>query len=109
MIMMGTKAIVLLMGYFLVEASELDYDGRYNILLEQKFPNTGHMVSLRADELGPFKEGAVVKVNVVSDCNAVGEIVEGNGKSGSPYAPEYDWIYTRNTYICNAIEWEIVK
>lgn len=104
---MGTKAVVLLMGYFMVEAVELDYDGRYNVLLEQRLPNTGHLVSLRSDKPGPFIEGKVVTVDVVADCNAVGELREGEGKMGSSWRAEDDWYWYATNYVCNAIEWKI--
>ena len=99
---------LLLVGYFIIKFIDLDYDGKYNVLLEQD--RTGNLVSYRQESVS-FKEGEMIRLRIDAECDKtkVGEVLEGNGKRGSPWATEDDWYLNRMTYICNAEKVEILN
>lgn len=93
---------LVLTGIWFVMFVNLDYDNKYNILLEQRSPNSGNMVSIRVDK-SEYKEGSYIEATIKAECNKVQEVVEGEGKVGSPWRAKDDWVWTRSPYICNGI------
>lgn len=93
---------LILTGLFLVKFVDVDGPTK-NILLEQIYPNTGNMVAWWDKDFS-HKEGDQVEFSIKAECTRVYEILEGNGKRGSPWAAEDDWYLNRRPYICNAEE-----
>ena len=100
---------LVMLGYFLVMFIDLDYDGKYNILLEEK--DSKNLISLRIESVPFFKEGEIIKFRIEAECdkNKVGEVLEGNGKIGSPWIAEDDWYLNKMTHICNSKKMEILN
>lgn len=98
-------------GYFLAQCVDKDSDGKYNILFE--FLNSARgkahpMIAHWEDSL-KFERGKIYNLQVKAECTPTFEVVEGNGKSGSGWAPEDDWIYNGKSLICNAIKVDIIS
>lgn len=78
----------------------VDKDGdQTNILLED--PITGNMIA-HWDNNFKHKPGDRVELRIEAECTKVYEVLEGNGKRGTQWAPEDDWYLNRRPYICNA-------
>lgn len=97
---------LVLTALFTVSYVDLDYDGTYNILLEDK--HTGNLVAHWEKDASKFKQGEVLELRIKGECTKVYEILEGNGKRGSPWRAEDDWYLNRRPYICNAITVEFL-
>lgn len=100
---------LIMLGYFLVMFIDLDYDGKYNVLLEDR--SSKNLVTLRVDSMPSFKEGEIIRSKIEAKCdkNKVGEVLEGNGKIGSPWAAEDDWYLNKMTLICTSNKMEILS
>lgn len=92
---------LILTGVWFVMFVDLDYDNKYNILLEQRLPNSGTMVAIRTDNL-EYQEGTYIEARIEAECTKVYELAEGEGKIGSSWQAADDWVWTRSPYICNA-------
>lgn len=97
---MISKVIV---GLFLVMVVEIDYDGKYNILLEHI--DTGDLVELRTTNPPPFKEGSSFNAKIKAECDntRVGEVLEGRAQDS--------YYVNRMTHLCSSQEkhMEIIK
>jgi len=103
---------MVLAGYFLVQY--VDYDnGQYNVLLAQQRTELGssggNMVAAWTKDKDEYKEGDIIYIRMTGECSQVYEILEGNGKRGSPWRPEDDWYLNGRPYICNADKVERIQ
>lgn len=96
---MWAKAV--LIGYFLVQY--VDYDnGQYNVLMKQVYGDHHNMVAVWTKNKDEYKENTVIRIKMDGKCSQVYEVLEGNGKRGSPWSPEDDWYLNDRPYVCNA-------
>lgn len=97
-------------AYFMVQVVERESDTSktYNILLEQDQGRgrASNLVAHWTEDPNEFKEGQVLLLRVHGECTQVYEVLEGNGKRGSPWAAEDDWYVNGKPYICNATKVE---
>lgn len=92
-----------LTGLFFVVFVDKDYDNKYNILLEQTFPRTGVMIALRSDE-AKYVENTYIELGIKAECAVAYQLEEGNGKIGSSWRAEDDWLWVDTNYVCNAVK-----
>lgn len=95
--------IIFLIGLFKVLVVEQDYDKKYNVLLEQIVPNTGHLVAFSVTKPS-FEENKTEKLSIKAECSKVFEVTEQNGDIYPRRSTNDGWILNRKTYICNALE-----
>lgn len=96
---------LILIAFFVVRFVDVG-SGQTNILLED--PKTGNMVA-HWDNDFKHKPGDVAYLKIEAECTKVYEVLEGNGKRGSPWRAEDDWYVNRRPYICNALKVEDVS
>jgi hypothetical protein len=99
---------MVLVGYFLVQYVDFD-NGQYNILLAQKTNNGTNMVAAWTKDKDEYKEGDTIYIRMEGECSRVYEVLEGNGKRGTAWAPEDDWYLNGRPYICNAEKVERIQ
>jgi len=102
---------MILVGYFLVQYVDYD-DGQYNILLAQQHEVGGqsctNMVAAWTKNKDEFKVGTIIHIKMSGKCSRVYEVIEGNGKVGSPWRAEDDWIFNGRPWNCNADKIEVL-
>jgi len=86
---------------FTVQIIEQDYDHLYNILL---IDGKNTRMSYRLNEKPSFNEGDRIFMSIKANCEQVHQLLEGNGKVGSPWRAEDDWINTADAFLCNPFE-----
>lgn len=85
-----------LTAWFTVQAVDWDVD-TYNVLLES---DSGDLVATWYKRNPPILGSRSYK-NLKVECQLDAlEILEGNGKRGSPWIPEDDWYVNRHTKLC---------
>ena len=99
---------MVLVGYFLVQFVDFD-NGQYNILLGQKTNSGTNEVAAWSKDKDEFKVGDTIYIRMTGECDQVYEVLEGNGKRGTAWAPEDDWYLNGRPYICNADKIERIK
>ena len=91
---------LILIGYFVVQ--DVSYDnGTYNVLLLQK-GSVPNLVATHTKSMDDYTEGMVLYLEVHGDCSKTYEVLEGNGKRGTPWRAEDDWYLNSEPYICNS-------
>ncbi len=98
---------LIITGYFLVQFVDWD-DGRYNVLLVKDFKRQPDMIATWTQDEKEFKVGDIIFIRAEAECTRVYEVLEGNGKRGSPWRAEDDWYLNSRPYICNADKVEII-
>jgi len=99
--------LMLLTGLFLAQCVDKESDGTYNILLEQVGSSkykSHNLVAHWTKDPEEFKIGKIYQLTVKAECTQVYEVLEGNGKRGSPWRAEDDWYLNGRPYTCNSIE-----
>lgn len=95
-------------GYFLVQYVDFD-DGQYNVILLRDNKNKPDLVATWTKDKNEFKVGSVIFIKAEAECDRAYEVLEGNGKRGSPWAAGDDWYVNSRPYICNTNKVEILK
>lgn len=99
--------VLILTGYFLAQCVDAEGNGTYNILLEELAGSkyrAHNLVAHWTKDPNEFKPGTIYHLTIKGECTQVYEVLEGNGKRGSPWRAEDDWYLNGRPYICNSIE-----